>query len=215
MPTTLNPGTGGEVVETVNRNGSTDERQVVEFGYVPTYWALTGALTFTASRFQFVLYNNSSLGAIVQVRKVVFLYSSAVAVTTPVVSGPWSQRIRTAPTTDPSGAGSLTIQTMDSADTLPANITAFSSPGTPQAGGTAKDLSTFIPQPDEVKLTTLDAPTMASMNEYSGITLYDFSSLGPNAKPITLRQDQCYEIQQDATAGTGAAYRILCIFTAF
>lgn len=213
MPTTLNAGSGGEVVETVNRNGSTDERQVVEFGYVPTYFALTGALTATASRFQFVLYNNNAT-AIAQVRKVVLLYCSATAVGG-AFSGPWTQRIRTGLTTAPTGTGGVTVFSFDSGDTLPSSITAFSPPGTSPAGGTSKDLSVFLPQPDEVVITTLNAPTMASVSEYCGLTIYDFSSLGPNAKPITLRQNQSYEIQQDATAGLIAAYRLLCIFSAF
>lgn len=210
MGITLNAGSGGSVVETAQRSG-TDHRQIIEMGYVPTYWALTGALTGTASRFQFVLYTNNAT-AIVHVRKVVVLYHSS-ALVTGAFSGPWTQRLRTGLTTAPSGTGGLTISNFDSNDTLPSSITSFSNPSTVQAGGTTKDFSLFLPQPDEVKLSTLDAPTMTGLNEYAGLTIFDFSSLGPNAKPLTLRQNQCYEIQQDATAGTIQPLRILCIFS--
>lgn len=217
MPLTINPGSGGEVLETENRNGLTDERTVWEHGALPTYWALGTSLAGLANRFFFVLYNNSSLGAIIQIRKVVWIPTGTAAVTS-LSPGLLTQRVRISPTTDPTGTGGLTINSFDSADTLPANITAFSTPSTVPAGGTTMDLLDTYFQADELKpasASASDAPTTVSFAEYGGVTLYEHNQLGFNCKPITLRQDQCYEIQQGATSGVTSTYRVLCIFSAF
>lgn len=209
MAVAITAGSGTNI-ESFQRSG-TDHRCVVELGGLPTFWALTGALVATASRLQLVLYNNNAT-ALVAVKKVVMLYPSSAPVTG-VFSGLWTQRIRVGPTVDPAG-NTISIFSFDSADTLPSSITAHVAPTTTPSGGTTKDLHLFLPQPDEVKLSTLDAPTLFSGQSFGGVTLWDHQELGPNSKTITLRQDQSYEIVQDAVAGTLQALRLLVFFTA-
>lgn len=211
--TRLNPGTGGDLIK--SRDDGTRKIQIVEIGSVPTFWTLTGALTFTASRFQFVLYNNNATN-VVEIRRIVYLMPSTAAVTG-AASGPWTLRRRVGPTTDPTGTGGISIFGMDNNDSLPSSITAFVNPGTPQAGGTTQDFSTFTPPCDEVKPagTTIDPSTQAASYDFCGMTLYDHTQFGNNAKPMLLRQDQVLEIQQNATAGTGNSPQILCVFSAY
>ena len=181
-----------------------------------TFWVLTGNLTFTANRFQLVVYNNNA-SALVKIRLLIMMPVSAAAVT-PVATSIWTLRRRTGPTTDPTGTGGLTVLSMDTDDALPSSITAFSTPGTAPAGGTTQDFSAFLPPGEELKpiggATLLDPTTQGQIaHRFMGFSLYDASAL-PGCKPLTLRQDQTFEVQQSATAGTATVYRLLCIFTA-
>jgi hypothetical protein len=178
------------------------------YGSVPTFIALTGISSFAASAFHFVLFNNNAT-AIVKVMLVVFLPTTTVR--TGAMSGDWTLRHRRAPTTAPSGAA-VTIESLDSGDTLPTSITAHNKPTTSPAGGTTHTFNILKPQPDEIKLTTLDAPGMMALFPFGGLTIFSAQALWPG-KGIVLRQDQDLELQQDGTAGTGEG-RILCIFTA-
>lgn len=200
----------------VDYSGTTRTREIVipdGRGADPTFWTITGSLTSTASRFQFVLYNNNAT-AVVRVKRLSMMPVSATTVTTPVFSGPWTLRVRTGPTTDPTGTGTLTVVPFDSADSLPSSITAFSTPGTAPAGGTALEYMTFLPPPAQLigTSTTVNATTNAFTSR-GALILYE-SYAHDFSKPLTLRQDQCLEVQQDATAGTLTVYRIHCVFTA-
>jgi len=182
-------------------------------GADPTFFCQTGSLTSTASRFQFVLYNNNA-SAIVRVKRVALIPISSTTVTTPVVSGPWTLRLRRGPTTDPSG-GTLTISSMDSADSLPSSISAHSAPTTSPSGGTTHDYYSIIPGAIQLGVTSsITNSTTDSLSRRLGFILYSHDELD-YGKPLTLRQDQCLEVQQDATAGTMTNYRIHCVFTAF
>lgn len=200
----------------VDYSGTTRVREIVipdGRGADPTFWCLSGNLTSTASRFQLVLYNGNA-SALVRVKRVALL-PVATATITAVFSGLWTLRVRRAPTTDPTGTGGLTIQSFDSNDSLPSSIAAYSTPGTAPSGGTTHDYLSFIPPPDELigTTTTLNATTNAFTSR-GGLILYQ--SLDYDwAKPITLRQDQCLELVQDATAGTVTTYQVHCVFTAF
>ena len=210
MPITLNPGSGGEVLETVNRVG-TDERTVWEHGSVPTFFALGPANNVvTGDTFHFVLYNNSST-AIVQIRKIVWVPVSPTS-NVPGAVAPMTQRIRVSPTTAPSG-GSVTIHSVDSADSLPSDITAHSVPTTAPAGGTTKDFLPWVAHPDRVEISSKTATTVQASFEFGGMAIYESNQLGLNVKPLTLRQNQCYELQQSTAPTVSTTFRVLCICT--
>lgn len=200
----------------VDYSGTTRCREIVipdGRGADPTFWCLSSNLTATASRFQFVLYNNNAT-AVVRVKRLALLPVSTVAVAG-AFSGPWTLRVRRGPTTDPTGTGGITIQTFDSADSLPSSITAFSNPSTSPAGGTTHDYIQVVPPCEELigTATTVNSTTNA-FTARGGTILYQ--SLDNDwGKPLTLRQDQCLELQQDATAGVLTAYQVHCVFTAF
>ncbi len=180
---------------------------------LPSFIFQTPVSAWGASKFHFVLYNGAALATgqsmILKVRLLV--YQPGVAAVTGTISGPWTVRRREAPTTPPSGAGGLTPFLCDSAQPLSAGIGAWNAPGTPPAGGTSVTLFQWIPQPDEVKVSTMDAPTMASLGLFGGQVIYSADLLKP-ARPLILRPGQTCEIQQDATAGVGGG-RIVCVFT--
>lgn len=199
----------GTNIETFQRVGS-DHRQVLELGGLPTFVIVSNLITGAANRFQFVIYNNNAT-AKVQIRKVVYIPNASAAVTG-ILASPFTQRLRIAPTTAPSGTGGATIQSLDSADTLPASISAFTNPSVSPAGGTTNDLSLFQTQADEVKTTPLDAPSIIGGYSFCGTTLFG-SNIGFNMKDLTLRLNQCYEIQQGATAGTTSNGLIFVVMT--
>ncbi len=180
---------------------------------LPSFLALTPVSAYGANKFHFVLYNgvNATLGqsVVVKVRLVVVL-PGQVAVTG-VVPSAWTLRRREGPTTPPSGTGVVPIGLLDSAYSSPTGIAAWNAPQTAPAGGTTTTINEFVPQADEAKLTTLDAPTFASIQDWGGQVIYRASDVAP-ARPLALRAGQVLEVQQSATAGTGNV-RILCLFT--
>lgn len=198
----------------IDYSGTTRVRPVVTFadiGADPSFWVISGALVPTANRFQFVLYNNNAT-AVVRVKYVIMMPVSAAVVSSTDPSE-WILRKRIGPTTDPTGTGGLTINSFDSADSLPSSITAFSNPSTVPAGGTAQDCMSIIPGTWELQGT--GTITTSSMNAFTSLGGYVIFDAGSNELcPIVLRQDQCLELQQSATAGTETVYRIHCAFTA-
>lgn len=181
---------------------------------LPSYVALTPVSAFGANKFHLVLYNGAATATgqalIVKVRLLVVL--PGLAAVTGAAPSVWSLRRRSAPTTAPSGAGSFAVTALDSSAPLPAIVTAWNAPGTPPAGGTVAIVNEFVPQADELKLTTADAPTLAALfSGWGGLVVYRASDVCP-ARPLTLRAGETLEVQQSATAGTGNC-RILCLFT--
>lgn len=179
---------------------------------VPSFIALTPVSAFGANKFHLVVFNNAasatSQSLLVKVRMIVVLPGQAGV--TGVAPSIFSLRRREFPTTAPSG-GTFAASLLDSAHTLPSTITLHNAPTTASAGGTTQVFNEFTPQADEQKLTTLDAPSMVSLNNWGGLTIYKASD-APSARPIVLRANQLLEVQQGATAGTGNC-RILCLFT--
>lgn len=180
-------------------------------GEMATFFALTPVSAFATNKFHFVLFNNA--GATTQalalkVRMVIVLPGqSGVTGALPTV---WTLRRRESPTTAPAG-GTVVAGSADSAQVLPSSITIHNAPTTAPAGGTSVTFNEFIPQADEQKLTTLDAPTWMGLLPWGGLTVYKACDI-PGTHPIVLRANQSLEIQQSATAGTGNC-RILCVFT--
>ena len=176
----------------------------------PTYVALTPVSAYGANKFQFVLFNGISTtlgqGLVLRVRTVVIL-PGLVAVTGAAPSA-WVLRRREGLTTAPAG-GTVTIVAADTAQPLPAGPSAHQAPTTAPAGGTVSVFTEFVPQADEQKVSTLDAPTMSGL--YGGQVVYD-AAVVPRGQPITIRAGQALEVQQSAAAGTGNC-RVLCVFT--
>lgn len=180
---------------------------------LPAFTALTPVSAFAANKFQFVLFNGQSttLGqaCVIKIRLVVFIPGLAAA--TSVAPSAWTLQRRQGLTTNPSGAGSFAPALMDSAMAIPTGISAFNAPAVSPAGGTTSVFSSFFPQADEVKLSTLDAPTMASLAPFGGQLVYSADALRP-ARPLTIRAGETLEVVQTVTGGTGNG-QILCVFT--
>lgn len=179
---------------------------------LPTFFALTPVSVFGASKFHFVLFNNAagatSQGLIVKVRMVVVL--PGLAAVTGVAPSVWTLRRRESPTTAPAG-GVIAVASADSAHVLPGTITIHNAPTTAPLGGAAIVFNEFVPQADEQKLSTLDAPSFAAASPWGGVMVYRHGDM-PGMRPIALRPNQCLEVQQSGTAGTGNC-RVLCAFT--
>ena len=188
--------------------GSTPPDDVrVSLNILPTFSALTGVSGFAANKFHFVIFNNSSFYV---VRLQFLIHKPHSTTVTGALPSEFVLRRRLAPTTPP-GGGLVTAVGSDNQDSLPAAITIHSAPTTSPAGGTLQDLLTFIPQPDEIKLTTLDSPTFASLQPFSGAAIYDANKFSP-AIPLLIRPQQTLEVQQGTTAGTGNC-RYFAVFT--
>lgn len=161
-----------------------------------TYSALTGVSAFANNKLHFVLHNANASGWAIQIMRVVLL-PQATAVTG-ALSGEWTLRRRAGTTTAPSGTGGVSIVAMDTATPLPAGISAWNSPQTGPAGGSLESILTGFPQSEEMKSATLDAPTMASLQPFGGVSLYDGTAYGAGS-PLTLRVNETLELVQ----GTG------------
>jgi hypothetical protein len=179
----------------------------------PTFLAYTPVSALAANKFHLVLYNNAPIATsqnlLAKIRRVIVQPSQTVV--TGVLPSVFQLSRRTGLTTAPSGAGSFAAALMDSAQSLTPNIGLWNAPAVAPAGGTLTLFNEFTPQVDELKLSTLDAPTMAGLEPFAGQTVYDSFSVRPS-RPLTIRPGQTLEIQQGATAGTGNV-RILVIFT--
>ena len=177
----------------------------------PGFLILTPVLALTANRLHFVLSNAmaaTSQGIAARVRRLSWLPEQAAI--TGAAPSDLTIRRRVGATTMPAGGDlTATVLELDTAQLLPAGITVHTNPTTPPAGGAVKSANEFTPQADEQKLTTLDAPTMASLGEFGGVTLFDSRPAGP----LVLRPAQTLEVVQGATAGAGNG-RLLCLFTA-
>jgi hypothetical protein len=180
--------------------------------FEPTFMGVfptAGYGTFAANAQQAVIYNNNTAGKIIKIQKVIYLPDTTAR--TGALSGIWYIWRRVTPTVAPSG-GANDVFSSDTIDTTPAGITFHSKPTTVASGGTLQTFSVFTPQPDEIKLTTLDAPTMGSLFDGMGVTIYDAKWGTGKAKPITIRQNQTFEVVQTSTPGTGY-FRLLLVFT--
>jgi len=176
-------------------------------GIQPTFFAMTPVVGFAANRFHLVLFNNS---VYTKVRVLLVIVMPQATAVTGVLPSAWALRRRIGPTTLPVG-GLVTPVSADSFDIIPGGIMLHSVPTTAPAGGTVQDFLSVFPQPDEVKLSTADAPTLASQSVFGGQAIYDASKFRP-AIPLLLRPNETLELQQSATGGTGNS-RIFCIFT--
>lgn len=181
---------------------------------LPAFAALTPVSAFGASKLHLVLYNGASAttsqGLLARIRLVVIL--PGLAAVTGAASSPWNLSRRNAPTTNPSGTGGVTVGLFDSAQALPAGIGVWNAPQTAPAGGSLTTFLEFLPQPDEQKVSTADAPTLAALySGWGGQVVYRAADVWP-ARPLTIRPGQTLEVGQGATAGTGNC-RVLCIFT--
>ena len=177
----------------------------------PSFAALTPVSAFGANKFHFVLHNAAAVATgqccVLKVHLLVIL--PGVAAVTGVAPSAFTLRRRTAPSTPPSGTGSFAIAALDSAFPLPSMVAAYSGPQVSPAGGTLAVFNEFVPQADEMKLSTLDAPTMAGLSKWGGQVIYEAL---PHTSPIAIRAGETLEVQQSATAGTGNC-RVLCLFT--
>lgn len=186
-------------------------REVVEG--LPSFVALTAQNSYGANKFHFVLHNNAGVNTgqslIVKPRLVAVLPGTASL--TGSLPSPWVLRRRSSPTTPPSG-GAIAIGSLDSAVPAPSVLQAFGTPTIIPVGGTLTTFNEFVPQPDEQKMTTADAPTLSAIfSKWGGQVIYNSRDIYP-ARPITIRAGETLEVQQSGTAGTGNA-RILCLFT--
>ena len=173
--------------------------------------AMSPVSAFGANKFHFVLFNNPgtiSQCLVVKVRLVVWKPGNAAV--TGATGGLFTLRRRSGLTTNPSGTGGLAIVAMDSSMPIPTAIGAWSPPQVAPAGGTVAIINEIPVQPDESKVSTLDAPTMAEIRgEFGGQSFYRHLSC---CKPLTIRSGETLEIQQSSTAGTGNG-RALVLFT--
>ena len=180
---------------------------------IPSFSAFTALSAYAANKFHFVLFNNApvatSQALILKVHLVAILPGTTVV--TGVVPSVWTLRRRENLSTAPAG-GIVTPVSADSAHALPAQVTCHNAPTTSPTGGTLVPFLDFIPQADEQKLSTLDAPTVSALFSHcGGQVVYHAKDLG-TVRPITIRPNQTLEVQQSATAGTGNC-RVLCVFT--
>lgn len=176
----------------------------------PTYVAFTPVSGFAANKFHFVLHNNGgALGQALAVKVRLVVWQPGTTTVTGASGGLFTLRRRSAPTTPPSGSGSFAPVALDSAAPLPPAVACYSPPGVAPAGGTAGVVNEFTPQADELKLSTLDGPTMASLGEFGGQVVYRQYL---NSRPLVIRSGETLEIQQGATAGLGNG-RALVLFT--
>lgn len=175
-----------------------------------TGFILTGISAFAANKLHLVLSVGPTAPAstVLAIRLVVVLPTQTAR--TGAIPSEFMLRRRVGMTTAPVG-GAVNIRLADTADFGPVGISAHNAPTTPPVGGTLHDIIPFTPQADELKLTTLDAPTMMSLGDFGGLVVYDSRRIRP-AKPLTLRPNQCLEVVQGATAGTGEC-RVLCVAT--
>ena len=181
---------------------------------LPTFIGLTPVSAFGASKVQFVLYNGASLttalNQIVKVRLVAI--KPGTSAVTGAAPGPWTLRRRSGLSTPPSGTGSVAAVAMDSADVLPTTVTLWNAPQVAPAGGTLATINEFVPQADEQKLTTADAPTMSAiLNPWGGQIVYRSPEV-VGGRPLVIRPGESLEVAQNATAGTGNA-QVMCLFT--
>lgn len=176
----------------------------------PTYTVLTPSSGFAANKFHFVLHNNGgTLGQSLVIKVRLVVWQAGTAGVTGATGGLFTLRRRSPPSTAPSGAGSFAPVPLDSGAPLPAAVVCFNAPGTAPAGGTVAVINEFTPQADELKLSTLDAPTMATLGEFGGQIVYRQYL---NSRPLVIRSGETLEIQQSATAGLGNG-RALVLFT--
>lgn len=180
---------------------------------LPTYIVMSGLSAFAANKFHLVVHNGAStvVGQSVRLKVRLVVVQPSPTVVTGVQSGVWTLRRREALTTPPSGTGGITIATADSGQALLPNVTAWNGPGVSPAGGTTVTLNQFTAPADEIALSTLNAPGMASILDWGGVTVWRSGGVS-GIKPLVIRPNQTLEIQQDATGGTGNC-RVLCIFT--
>ena len=179
-----------------------------------TFFTLTPVSAYAANKFHFVLFNNApiatSQGLVVRIALVVIL--PGVTAVTGAAPSVWTLRRRENPTTAPSGAGVVVPSAADSAHVLPTQIGCWSAPGTAPAGGTLVPFIEFVPQADEQKVSTLDAPTVSALfSQSGGQVIYSAGNI-VGSRALTIRPNQTLEVQQSATAGTGNC-RVLCVFT--
>jgi hypothetical protein len=170
---------------------------------------MTPVSGYATNKFHFVLYNNTTF-YIIRIRLIV--YKPDTAVVTGALPSPFTLRRRKNPTTAPVG-GLVTPVAVDTAQVaLPSGITVHNAPTTAPAGGTAEDILVYQPQADEIKLSSLDAPTFASLQPFGGAPIWKANEFAP-ALPLILRPGEVIEIQQGGTTpGTGSC-RILAVFT--
>lgn len=175
-----------------------------------SFLAQTPVSVYAANKYHLVLANAAvaatSQGFLVKVHLVVV--QPQFTAVTGVAPTAWSLRRRNDFTTAPSG-GAVTAAPLDSAQALPSMVTIHNAPSTAPAGGTTIEFHSFIPQADEVKLSTLDQPGMLASQPWSGQTI--FSAAGGRS-PIILRPSQTLEVVQSGTAGTGNC-RVLVFFS--
>jgi hypothetical protein len=176
---------------------------------LPTWVVMTPVSGYAVNKFHFVLYNNTTF-YIIRIRLLV--YKPDITAVTGALPSPFTLRRRKNPTTAPVG-GLVTPIAVDTAQVaLPSGITAHNAPTTAPAGGTAEDILVYQPQADEIKLSSLDAPTFASLLPFGGAPIWKANEFAP-ALPLILRPGEVLELQQGgATAGTGSC-RILAVFT--
>lgn len=183
-------------------------------GCSPSFIALTPVSAFGANKFHLVLHNSmpATVGQSLVVKVCLVVVLPGLAAVTGAAPSAFTLRRRSAPSTAPSGSGSFSVAPTDSAYPLPTAIVAYNAPGTAPSGGTTAVFNEFVPQADEQKLTTADAPTLAALfSGWGGQVVYKCSDI-PHARPLAIRAGETLEVQQSATAGTGNC-RILCLFT--
>jgi hypothetical protein len=175
----------------------------------PTFTLTSPVSAFAASKFHLIIVNTST-ATLVKVHRIVI--QPITTAVTGALSGPWALRRREGVTLGNLGGNVITPVSHDSADALPSGIAAYNAPLTAPTGGTLRDLGFVQPQPDEIKLSTLDAPTMQGLYDGGGLTVYDSRLGGAQTKALRLRPNEDLELQQDATAGAGNV-RVFAIFT--
>lgn len=176
----------------------------------PTFFALTPLSAFGANKFHLVMHNNGgTLGQSLLLKVRAVIWQPGPAVVVGATGGLFTLRRRTAPATPPSGAGSFAATALDSATPLPSAVVCYNGPAVSPAGGTATTINEITPQPDETKVSTADAPTLAGQDDFGGQIVYRQL---PNTRPLTIRSGETLELQQSATAGLGNG-RALVVFT--
>lgn len=175
-----------------------------------TFLALSPVSAFAANKVQFVLHNANVDGWEVRLLRLSLL-PQATAVTG-VLPSEWTLRRRNGTTTPPSGTGSIVPVALDTDAPLKSGITVWNAPQVAPSGGTLDVVSMFVPQPDEMKLTTADAPSMAALHPADGMVIYSAPSDGLSGiTPLTIHQNQTLELVQSGTGGTGNC-RIRALF---
>ena len=179
----------------------------------PTFIAITPVSAFGANKFHLVLFNAApplSQSLVAKIRLVAIRPGQATVVG--VAPSDWMLQRRSGPgITNPSG-GILTSARTDTAMNNPPAIQLFNAPTISPSGGTVEVFNQFVPQADEQKVSTADAPTLAAALSYwGGQVVYSSNEIG-QTRPITIRSGEMLEVVQSAIAGLGNA-QVLCVFT--
>ncbi|MDW8042589.1 MAG: hypothetical protein RMJ75_07320 [Nitrososphaerota archaeon] len=164
--------------------------QTLQAELFATYSAAVVASAAAADRHHLVIFNGSGSGRVIRVQKVVVSCETTAAVT----GYPMGFRLRRV-TTAGAGGTAVTVASMDTTDpSLPSAVTVWTNPTTAPTLGAVVAVVAINPE---------------DTGGHSTEVLYE---RGANQKPLTLRENEGFTVQQYSNAGVGSI-NVYAIFT--